>query len=382
MREALIDVTRLVGRFARGRIATGVDRVCVEYVRRYGPESRAIVRWAGADLVLHKSESKRLFDWLLAPGTRQEAYATVARGALWGAASPVEHGAVLFNPGHSGLERACYESLREKNGARPFFVVHDLIPITHPQYNRAGEREKHMERMRNVLAYGRVAIASSQATLDELAQFARSEKLPMPEMRVVPLAPGLSPVAAGPAPRGDAYFVVVGTIEPRKNHKLLLEVWERLVARLGPAAPTLVVIGQRGWECDDIVEKLERGVASGHVVELAKCSDADLANYLHHARALLFPTFVEGYGMPLVEALVAGVPAIASDLRVFREVAGDVPDYASPTDVAAWEALVSDYAQPKSARRDAQVQRLGGFKAPTWDAHFAQVDALLGELDG
>lgn len=381
MREALIDVTRLVGRFARGRIATGVDRVCVEYVRRYGAESRAIVRWAGADLVLHKSESKRLFDWLLAPGTRQEAYAMVARGALWGAASPVEQGAILFNPGHSGLERACYETLREKSGARPFFVVHDLIPITHPQYNRAGEREKHMERMRNVLAYGRVAIASSQATLDELAAFARSENLPKPEMRVVPLAPGLAPVASGPAPRDGAYFVAIGTIEPRKNHHVLLEVWERLLAKLGDAAPTLVVIGQRGWECEAIVERLERGVAAGKNIELSKCSDAELANWLHHSRALLFPTFVEGYGMPLVEALVAGVPAIASDLKVFHEVAGTVPDYADPNDADAWEALVTDYALPKSARRDAQLARLKGFSAPTWDAHFAQVDALLGELD-
>jgi glycosyltransferase involved in cell wall biosynthesis len=188
-------------------------------------------------------------------------------------------------------------------------------------------------------------------------------------------------VAVGAPPRDDAYFVVVGTIEPRKNHLLLLDVWDRLVAKLGNAAPTLVVIGQRGWECENVVARLERSAGSGRVVELPRCSDAELGNYLHHARALLFPTFVEGYGMPLVEALVAGVPGIASDLGVFREVAGDVPEYADPSDADAWEALVIEYAAPGSARRAAQLQRLARFESPTWDAHFAQVDTLLGELD-
>jgi glycosyltransferase involved in cell wall biosynthesis len=141
-----------------------------------------------------------------------------------------------------------------------------------------------------------------------------------------------------------------------------------------------VVIGQRGWECEEVLALLGRSVAAGRVVELARCPDAELRTYLRHACALLFPSFVEGYGLPLVEALALGVPVLASDLAVLREVAGDIPDYASADDLARWEALVVEYTAGDSARRAAQMERLAAFAAPTWSAHFAQVDALLGEI--
>ena len=380
MREALIDVTRLVGRFALGRLATGVDRVCVEYVRRYGEDARALVRWAGRDHVLHRADSRRLFRWLLEPASRREAYGLVARGMLRGWGEALRPGAILFNTGHSGLEKACYAGLREQLGARPFFMVHDLIPITHPHFSRAGEPAKHRARMRNVLQHGRAVVTNSRATLDGLHAFARANGLAMPATRVAPLAPGLARGTPGPAPLAGPYFVMLGTIEPRKNHLLMLRLWERLAGRLGDAAPTLVVIGQRGWECENVLALLGRSVAGGRVIELARCPDAQLCTYLRHARALLFPSFVEGYGLPLVEALALGVPVLASDLAVLREVAGDVPEYASVEDDARWEALVVEYTASDGARRGAQLERLAAFAAPTWAAHFAEVDALLGEI--
>src|SRR6185369_1992296 len=96
-----------------------------------------------------------------------------------------------------------------------------------------------------------------------------------------------------------------------------------------------------------------------------------------HARALLFPSFVEGYGMLLVEALMLGTPAIASALPVFREVAGDVPEYLDPLDGAGWARAVRDYARPDSERRQAQLQRMGAFTLPTWERHFERVEGLL-----
>src|SRR5580698_988440 len=97
----------------------------------------------------------------------------------------------------------------------------------------------------------------------------------------------------------EPYFVILGTIEPRKNHWLLLQVWRRLVERLGDRTPRLVVIGQRGWECENAVDMLERcEELRGVVTELPACPDVELTSYLRHARALLFPSFAEGYGMP------------------------------------------------------------------------------------
>jgi glycosyltransferase involved in cell wall biosynthesis len=116
-----------------------------------------------------------------------------------------------------------------------------------------------------------------------------------------------------------------------------------------------------------------------HVLERNDCSDAELVSWLQHARALLFPSFAEGYGMPLVEALGHGVPVIASDLPVFREIAGTIPDYLDPLDGPAWLRLLRSYAAPDSAERGSQLQRLQYFRVPTWQHHFQLVDAFLEE---
>ena len=267
-------------------------------------------------------------------------------------------------------------------GQKPVYFVHDLIPITHAEYCRAGEQAAHVQRMTAMLQTGAGLIGNSRFTLDALGDFAHSRGLPMPPAVVAPLAPAPLPESdRAEPPLSRPYFVVLGTIEPRKNHLLLLNVWRELVQRLGDACPHLVVIGQRGWECENVVDMLERcEVLRPFVHEIAACPDADLAQYLQHARALLFPSFVEGYGMPLVEALMLGTPVVASDLSVFREIAGDVPDFLSPIDGPGWMQAVLDYAATSGARREAQLQRMQGFKVPTWDEHFAQVERLLGRL--
>jgi glycosyltransferase involved in cell wall biosynthesis len=117
-----------------------------------------------------------------------------------------------------------------------------------------------------------------------------------------------------------------------------------------------------------------------HVIELPRCSDVQLATYLHHAQALLFPSFAEGYGLPLVEALSAGTPVIASDLPVFKEIAGDIPDYLDPLDGLGWLSLIEAYSATGSAMRDAQKARMRQFVSPSWQQHFEQVDALLEKL--
>jgi len=177
------------------------------------------------------------------------------------------------------------------------------------------------------------------------------------------------------------YFVVLGTIEPRKNHWLLLQVWRRLVEQMGTRAPRLVVIGQRGWNCENVVDLLERCEAlRGYVTELPACSDAELSTWLKHAQALLFPSFAEGYGIPLVEALSIGVPVIASDLPAFREIAGEIPDYRDPLDGLGWIDCIKAFAETASPERTAQLRRLASFSAPSWSTHFQVVEEFMERL--
>jgi glycosyltransferase involved in cell wall biosynthesis len=362
-----------------------VDRVNLAYLEHYRQRARAVVRWAGQGFTLSGADSGRLFDRLLCPRQRfgPDLWPLLARGAALGWGGRQAHGKFLFNTGHSGLEQPGYPALLKRQGARPVFFVHDLIPITHPEYCRPGEDGRHARRMDAVLGLAAGVVANSQATLAELARYAESRGKAMPPAAVALLAPGLSAAAPpGPRPLAPPYFVMLGTIEPRKNHAFLLQLWRRLAERLGDAAPRLVVVGQRGWECENAADLLERCPAlRGLVAEVPRCADAELADWLRHAQALLFPSFAEGYGLPLAEALALGVPAIASDLPAFREIAGGVPDYLDPLDGNGWAAAIAAYARPASPARAAQLRRLAGLRLPTWEEHFAVVDGFLERLD-
>ena len=138
---------------------------------------------------------------------------------------------------------------------------------------------------------------------------------------------------ADPRLAGGAYFVVCGTIEPRKNHMTLLDVWRDLAERLGPATPKLILVGKRGWHNENVLDLLERCAAlRPHVIEASGLSTPALRSLLAGARAALAPSFGEGFGLPVAEAAACGAPVIASDIETFREIAADSLDYVDPLD--------------------------------------------------
>jgi glycosyltransferase involved in cell wall biosynthesis len=378
----LLDISRLFHRRLLGRVLTGIDRVSLEYVRHYGGRARAVLGVRPFFSVLSRPESGRAFRAVLDPGEgAQRDLATLIMRAYvrwWGRADVTD--SVLLNTSHTGLESAGYASSLRRRGARPVFFVHDLIPITHSEYCRPGEGERHANRMRTAVTAGRGIIVASRHTLATLGRFCDEAGLPLPPAVIAPLASSLPRADAAPRPLSQPYFVVIGTIEARKNLVLLLELWRDLVERSSAQAPRLVLFGQRGYGCGPAVALLGRRELQEHVLELGPRSDREIAGYLRHAQALLFPSFEEGYGLPLAEALSLGVPAIANDLPAFREIAGDIPEYAGPRDSRRWSDLIADYARPDSALRAAQLQRLAGFRATTWEGHFEQVDAFLHEL--
>jgi glycosyltransferase involved in cell wall biosynthesis len=176
------------------------------------------------------------------------------------------------------------------------------------------------------------------------------------------------------------HFITVGTIEARKNHSLLLQIWRRLVARDGDAAPLLVIVGQRGWEADQATAMLDRASdLKSHVLELGSCGDEELGALIAGARALLMPSFAEGFGLPISEALQLGTPVIASDLPVFREFAANIPTYIDPLDGAGWEQAILSFTKD-SAERRRQLDAIVDYRAPDWSSHFKVVEEWLQTL--
>jgi glycosyltransferase involved in cell wall biosynthesis len=378
-RPLLLDVRRLIWRIWVGGMPTGVDHVCLAYLRHYAPQAQAVVERGRLRRVLSPAQSDRLFSLLQfgIEGFKRSVSMLGIKAALSNFGDGQRGmGRLYLNVGHTGLEQT---SGIANLDVKPIYLLHDLIPITHPEYCRAGEDARHAERIRTILRRGRGVIANSDDTVAALRDFAAREGVDAPPAITAYLGTRLMMEPHNAAPPLDRpYFVMLGTIEGRKNHILILNIWRDLVRRLGDRAPMLVIIGKRGWECEQAVDLLERCAAlKDHVLELPHCPDEEVARYFRHARALLFPSFVEGYGMPLVEALASGLPVIASDLGVFRELAGDVPDYFSPIDGLGWAQAIERYAEPDSPAREQQAARMKGFQAPLWDEHFRRVDAWL-----
>lgn len=391
--QVILDVSRLL-EAAQRPAPTGIDRVELAYARRWCTEPRSPCTFVAevpilgfvvlplgivAELVAAIEDSWAHGERSTAAALRRARLAApFGRAALteW-LRRPIPKTFLLVS--HRGLDRpAPIEALRRR-GCRFVPLIHDLIPHLHPEFARQGQAAKHRRRIATTARLADAILVNSAATAADLAPFLSGRATP-PPIVVAPLGIATPEVQAPPVALRP-YFVVLGTIEPRKNHLLLLHLWRQMAAALGPAVPRLVVIGRRGWENENIIDMLERCAAiNGLVEETGPLPDREVASLLRGARALLFPSFAEGYGLPLAEALALGVPVVASDLPALREVGGAVPDYLDPLDGAAWRKAVADYARPDSQARRAQLARLAGWTPPSWAEHFTILDRVLDQL--
>lgn len=377
----LLDITRLVWRQWAGRHPTGIDRVCLAYLTHFGDRAQAVVQHRHLRRIFGPVVSRQLFQLL---EERPKDFRSRLVRALAGqllAKGDHGRGRPYFNIGHTGLDDPMLRRWLLTADVCPIYLVHDLIPLSHPEFCRPGERKRHDQRMRTVLETASGLIGNSQATLDALAQFGFAERLPRPPQLAAWLGSTSFDKPLRPILPGRPTFVVLGTIEARKNHLLLLNIWLRLITRFGASAPRLLIIGQRGWEAAEVISMLDGDeTLRGHVVEISGCSDFELAGHLSTARALLFPSLAEGYGLPLIEALGLGVPVIASDLPVLHEIGQELPMFLSPVDEPGWEAAILDFADATSPARAVQLDRISTFRPPNWADHFAAVERWLPTL--
>jgi len=382
-RRILIDVSRLIWRSWRGTPATGVDRVCRAYVQRFHTQSLALVQRRGHHYLLNAKYSELLFELFISGVSdfRSRFLRLSASAFSTARQRPPREGMLYLNIGHTGLDEPSLPRWIARNRLRAIYFIHDLIPLLHPEYCRPGEGAKHRLRMEHVLKSAHGLIGNSQATIDDLAFFAAANGLPMAPAVPARIAGSEIPTSVTPKSFDRPHFITVGTIEGRKNHSLLLHIWKRLVKQYGLDAPLLVIVGQRGWEASHTLAMLDRAVdLKDHVLELGDCGDLELASLIAGARALLMPSFAEGFGLPVAEALQLGTPVIASDLPVFREFAGTIPTYIGPIDGAAWTSAIVNFTGD-SLERERQLHEMQGYRPPDWNSHFDQVQKWMATID-
>lgn len=392
----ILDLSRLLWR-SRRNVPTGIDRVELEYAKHYIAAAADRLDFVATTL-LGRSRflPRRLSQEFVAALDRLwQGDSSLARPArklamrlrltlLFGAPDPAPNpGAIYLHVSHHHLDRPrTIARFRRQTGAKFVCMIHDLIPIEWPEYARPRHDRRHTRRMETVAAQADAIILNSAATGRSFQPFLDHIGRSIPA--AVALLGVAQPNVAAPPATADGeqpYFVMIGTIEPRKNHLMLLALWRELANDLGDRAPRLVLIGQRGWENENIVDLLDRSPPIRRTVtEHNSLPDDEMARILAGARALLLPSFAEGYGLPVAEALCAGIPVICTPLPALREIGGGVPEYRDALDGIGWRDAILDYAAPDSSLRSAQLERLATWRAPSWTDHFARVDALIAGL--
>jgi len=399
MPHYVLDLSRLISSSARPA-PTGIDRVelayAIEFLKKPPAEVTfaAMTRWGRFGLI-ERPATERFVTALAAQwytGTTPRKPGKLADRicrAIWARGERPLHarlkrqaGPVIYlNVSHHHLDRpASIQRLKSKSGALFVPLVHDLIPIEFPEYGRPNQGEIHSRRIATVTGLADAIIVTTESIKEILAPRLAAANRATPVL-VGGLGLDLPAILAPPIDVPRPYFICIGTIEPRKNHLLLLKLWRKMALEMGSGAPHLVIVGRRGWENENIVDMLERCPSiRGKVHEFSSLTDSQVCALIQDAQALLMPSFAEGYGLPIAEALALGVPVLCSNLPAFIEVGGDVPEFFDPLDGPSWHAAIVAYAQPNSPRRTAQVMRLGNWIAPDWPAHFRKVGGLLDKL--
>lgn len=385
----LLDLTRLVSRLGRGPM-TGVDRVEFAYLEHLLglPEPvYGLIRSAIGYLLLDRAGMTALredrvdltrSDWIgrlayrddparacAEAGIRRLAIARIARTRLaQGLRRFLPVGSSYLNTGHANLDVPTLRQIHAA-GLRIAVLVHDTIPLDHPEFARADMIAPFRRKMEAVAQLADLVIHTSHdARAKTEAQFAKMGRVP--EAVVANLGVTVAaPVALAFAPQ-PPYFVILGTIEPRKNHALLLDIWEKL-----PNPPRLYIVGGRGWSNEAITARLDALPPGSPVQELTGLPDGAVASLLQGAQALLFPSHAEGFGLPALEAAALGTPVIAADLPVFRELLGDFAVYLNVTDSYSWLETISQLATTELTGAEWAVRLRK--TPPNWAEHFKNV---------
>jgi glycosyltransferase involved in cell wall biosynthesis len=260
------------------------------------------------------------------------------------------------------------------------FMLHDAIPIERPDLVTPMGCSAHRRMMRTAAHYAAGLIFTTQAAEASLLRVLEAYNQPLPTTMSLhlPVAPCfLAPVELEPALAEHPYFVVVGAIEERKNLTLLLNVWAELRHRRGAQTPRLVVAGRPGRGGRPTLLRLQASERKGDVIVASGLSSPALRRLVAHARAVLMPSWAEGFGLPIIEALAVGTPVLASNLASHREVGGAFADYLDPSDLVGWLREIGRLVDGDEATAGRQIS---AYRGVTSGEYFSQIGDFLRRL--
>jgi alpha-1,2-rhamnosyltransferase len=270
----------------------------------------------------------------------------------------------------------------KQQGGRLVVLIHDLIPILHSRFFKDERVNTFRNNLNFICMHVDLLIANSQTTKKAIVEYIVAGKLPKPPALAhfqlgadLDLANKADPIRAELRyffNNGDVPFLSVGTIEPRKNYDFLLDSFE-YVWRKYPEA-RLCIVGRYGWKAEAFLQRMQSHLQwKRNLVWFDDLSDSELAYCYQNTASLIFPSFIEGFGLPLVEALKYGCPVIASDIEIFREIGREYCIYFSLDN----SKHLAETVGRKITGKNLNIHRLENFKWISWKESTFQFLSLI-----
>ena len=280
-------------------------------------------------------------------------------------------------------------------GVRSAALIADVLPVLHPEWFDPQLITDFNAFLDGHLRYSELFLCISERTESDLIAVAAARGVNNLHTCVIPLGADLAPgqfatddrngvrTDARPErfdPLPERFLLLVGTLEPRKNQTLALDLLDATAASHPDVA--LVLVGKRGWHVEDLIRRIERHPALGRrLFWFEEVDDAALWWLYRQATICLTPAIYEGLGVCVMEALHAGTPVVCSTGGALPEAGGAAAEYIDPHDTDAWVHLVrswlDDPVQLEQARR-----RAVAWQAPSWDDAAAAVRTAIAEVFG
>ncbi|MFW2541775.1 glycosyltransferase [Primorskyibacter sp. 2E107] len=241
------------------------------------------------------------------------------------AETPFTESDVIFLLGATWATPSLFESLvpLRLKGVRCVFFLHDILPLQVPEHFTAGHAADFKHWLKAVLTAADGIVCNSEETRDGLLEHTRYDgPVEVSDLNILPTFIETFqslPATDKAAPleklglAGRDYVLMVGTLEPRKNHGTALNVWTSLAARMGKDCPCLVLVGKNGWMTAGIYERIEEKRFPGSVMVLQDVNDLELAALYRNALFTLSISRREGWGLPITESLASGTPCVVGN---------------------------------------------------------------------
>lgn len=275
-------------------------------------------------------------------------------------------------------------------GAKIYFLIYDLLPTQFPQYFRTDARENH-DKWLSVISQCDGVLCISRTVANHYVGWLTDHGI----RRLRPLNIGWFHLGADlensiptrglpekhqtvlTALAGSSSFLMIGTVEPRKGHAQVLAAFEKLWA--SGHDMRLVIVGRPGWKVEELIEKLRRHPRLGSLLFwLEDVSDADLDRIYGACSCLIAASEGEGFGLPLIEAAHHGLPILARDIPVFREIAGEHAHYFNGRTPDALAEAVSEWVKLRAQNRHPHSE---GMPWLTWAQSADRLKTILLEGD-